>query len=581
MSRIRRRMRGVTLGLTLLALAGAALPAQAARTVGVGGSPELQGVPGVAKEKLTAPQEAWQDQIIYMVMTDRFADGDKSNDALVNPDDPSAYHGGDLQGLQERLPDLKQLGVTAIWITPVVKNQAKGYHGYWATDLTQVDPHLGDWQKLHEFTDAAHAQGMKVLLDAVVNHTGQQHPWVADAAHKGWFHPATAIDFSSQSSIENGWLAGLPDWNTENPQVQQYLIEMSKLWLEKSGADGFRMDTARHVPKAFWQETYVPAIKQAYPNFWMVGEVWDTSHYDYLGGYQKAGIDAVFDFPLYAAIGKVFGHDGAIGLLTGDQNLANTFTPRPTQLVSFIDNHDVSRFVTDAAEPRIPRLEEALTFLLTYRDIPMLYYGTEIGLEGGKDPDNRRDMPWRADGTPAQHPEVYSLTQKLIALRTQHVALRRGSYTELLEDGKSLAFSREFDPAHPDALTTSAAATSGARDVVITVLNNQDAPLTKPVPVAGLATGALPDGTVLQDALTGRRAQVRDGAFVPGTPARTGQVWVIAPTGLAAALDTLGRGGLLGILGGVVMLGLLGWFWLRGNRRQGGAWSPRRPEDRR
>lgn len=538
--------------LALMCALSAATPAAAAHAPLTGNSASLAGgpagQPADQPTQLTTTQQAWQDQVIYLVMTDRFYDGDKSNDQDVRPTDPSAYHGGDLQGVIDKLPYLKDLGVTTIWITPVVQNQAGGYHGYWATDLKTVDPHLGTWEKLHELTDKAHGQGMKVLLDVVVNHTGDKHPWVYDSAHQGWFHPQANIDFNNQQSIENGWLAGLPDWNTENPDVQKYLVDMSNFWLDKSGVDGFRMDTARHVPTTFWQNVYVPAVKQHKPDFWMVGEVWDTQHYDYLAKYQAAGIDAVFDFPLYQTITNVFGQDAPIGQLTGDNNLAHKFTPRPSQLVSFVDNHDTMRFVNAAKNQRTARLKEALTFLLTYQDIPSLYYGTEIGMAGGKDPMNRQDMLWTADGKPAQNPDVYGLTKQLIALRKQHVALRRGSYMELLDANTALAYGRVQD-----------------RDTVVTVINNADQPLTKAVPVANLN---LADGTVLQDALSGARVQVTGGTFTPNTPARMGQVWVVAPSGWAALTERLGNGGLWGVLF-LVLFGAGGWYMWRRGRRAG------------
>ena len=186
--------------------------------------------------------------LIYFLMTDRFSNGDPTNDQNVRPADPQAYHGGDFQGIINKLDYIKDLGFTTIWISPVVQNQVGGYHGYWATDFYKTNEHFGSMAELRSLVDQAHAKGIKVIVDLVVNHTGQLHPWVGEAQYQNWFHPRKNIaNYSDQREVENGWLASLPDLNQENPEVKQYLINMAKWWIEETGIDGYRLDTVKHV----------------------------------------------------------------------------------------------------------------------------------------------------------------------------------------------------------------------------------------------------------------------------------------------------------------------------------------------
>jgi glycosidase len=178
-----------------------------------------------------APQARdWRDETIYFVMTDRFRNGDPSNDGDAVPGHLTTWQGGDLQGVIDELPYIKGLGMTAIWITPITEQTPGGYHGYWTKDFYRVDPHLGDMDKLKQLVMKAHGIGLKVVLDVVINHVGYDHPWLVDSAHAGWFHDRCTMVFSDQKSVENCWLAGLPDLNTENPAVRAYLTDWA-LWL--------------------------------------------------------------------------------------------------------------------------------------------------------------------------------------------------------------------------------------------------------------------------------------------------------------------------------------------------------------
>jgi len=335
-----------------------------------------------------------QRDLIYFLMTDRFCDGDLANNQGVAKESLSSYHGGDFQGVINKLDYLKDLGFTTIWISPVVKNQVAGYHGYWATDFYQTNEHFGSLVKLKELVKKAHERELKVIFDLVVNHTGLLHPWVGEAKYEKWFHERVPIvDYNNQQQVEEGWLANLPDFDQTNPAVKKYLIEMAKWWICETGIDGYRLDTVRHVSPSFWKD-FTKEIKREFPDFYFLGEVFD-GNVDHVAGYQKLGLDGLVDFPTYFALTDVFSGSLSAERLAGIIRETTTKYSNPALMGTFIDNHDVARFINKASDYQIPRLKQALTFMMTYTGIPVMYYGTEIGLEGGDDPDNRHDMDWK------------------------------------------------------------------------------------------------------------------------------------------------------------------------------------------
>lgn len=369
----------------------------------------------------------WKSQVVYFVMTDRFYDGDKTNDEDVNPSDPKAYHGGDLQGIIDKLDYIKGLGATAIWITPAVDNEDGGYHGYWAYDFEKVDEHLGDTAKLKELTDKAHSKGMKVILDMVFNHTGYHSPWLNDPAKEGWFHEKKDIvNYNDQDEVENGWLAGLPDINQSNPDVEKYLIDMAMGWIDKTGIDGFRLDTVRHVPKEFWTKLS-QTIKQKYPDFFLLGEVWVNDPI-YLSSYQDAGIDSITNYPLYYAMNDVFARGGSPDKLGNVMEFEEGAFTDAGILANFLDNHDVPRFMNQAGEDGTEKLKAALAYLTTAKGTPVIYYGTEAAMEGGPDPDNRRDMAWDKE------PGLAGYVRRLSDIRRGNSAFTHGDYIPLKGD---------------------------------------------------------------------------------------------------------------------------------------------------
>jgi len=331
------------------------------------------------------------NDVIYFVMTDRFYDGDTSNDEYIDVDknNPTAYHGGDLQGIIQKLDYIESLGVTAIWITPVVDNQTRGYHGYWATDFYKVDEHLGTLEDMKQLVDECHKRGIKVVMDYVVNHTGYNCDWYR--TKKDWFNPRKdIINWNDQEQIERGWLADLPDFNFDNEEVRQYFIDNALWWIDQTGIDGIRLDTVKHVPIDYWVE-FSAAVKAKYPDFFFIGEVWHSKT-SYLAQYQNAGIDSITNYAMFDGIRNAFSGNNVFDLVSAIRN-EKDFT-NPTMNSIFIDNHDNTRFMSFATWDSELQTKQALTFIMSYPAIPVIYYGTEIGMEGGSDPDNRRDMEW-------------------------------------------------------------------------------------------------------------------------------------------------------------------------------------------
>lgn len=377
-----------------------------------------------------------QDDMIYFIMTDRFCDGDKSNNYDVDTSNPSKYNGGDFQGIINKLDYIKELGFTAIWITPVVKNQEDGYHGYWATDFYKTNEHFGSMAKLKELVKKAHEKGLKVIFDIVVNHTGSKHPFVTDSKKASWFHPNMPIDdFNNQDNVENGWLSGLPDLNQDNLEVKNYLINMAKWWIKETNIDGYRLDTVRHVPKSFWKD-FTKAIKKDYPNFYLIGEVNNGSP-AYIQSYDETGIDGFLDFPTYNTINSVFKGLKPASDLTSLADQQGIYKNK-NLMGTFIDNHDVPRFVNGIEDLKDERLKSALTFMMTYTGIPIMYYGTEIGMEGGNDPDNRRMMDWNSKSP------ITEYVKKLTSIRKTNQALTRGSIDVLDSSDNYICYLRKY-----------------------------------------------------------------------------------------------------------------------------------------
>ena len=423
-----------------------------------------------------------RDDVIYLIMPDRFADSDPSNDrppgstGLYDRSQPMAYHGGDLRGLREHLGYLRDLGVTAIWLTPVWKNTDSDYHGYHVVDFYALDDHMGSIQEYQALVADAHKLGMKVLIDYVVNHTGPHHPWAYDPPTPTWFHgtPAHHLEpaYTFTGLVDphaspreylntlDGWFAGkLPDLNPDDPALALYLAQNAMWWTETAQLDGFRLDTFPYSTRQFWSG-WLQRLRQVYPQLNSVGEVADadstiTSFFE--GGREQfdgidTGLATVFDFPLCHALRDVV-IKGAPMEKVVDVLRHDELYPHPEMLVTFIGNHDNRRFVSEEGS-NPAKLKAALSLLLTLRGIPQIYSGDEIGMPGGDDPDNRRDFPggfpgdprnaFTASGRAAEQQDVFAHVQSLLALRQSHAALRTGKQWHIGWDDAYYAFLREL-----------------------------------------------------------------------------------------------------------------------------------------
>jgi glycosidase len=408
--------------------------------------------------------------VMYLIMTDRFADGNPQNDGVDAKSAASGaeaaaerakargWHGGDLKGIEQHLDYLQELGVTTVWTTPVYENREDtSYHGYGATDLYRVDEHYGTLEDLKALAAALHARGMKLVLDTVPNHVGPGSPWVTDEPAPDWFHGTAAHHLKAETDFQalinphaperdkvgtlDGWFADtLPDMNTESPAVAQYLRQNAVWWIEETGADGLRIDTFPYVNREFWH-AFNGELKELFPHLTEVGEVFNgdpviTS--SFAGGVTRAGVDTElytpFDFPTYFALHDVFVKGAPMSELAkvlGEDALY----PHPERLVPFLGNHDTERFATVAGSEGSLKL--ALAYVLTTRGMAQIYSGDEIAMQGGGDPENRHDFPGGFPGsadnaflasgrTPVQQ-ETFDWVAKLAALRRKHDALGCGA----------------------------------------------------------------------------------------------------------------------------------------------------------
>lgn len=433
------------------------------------------------------------DDVIYLLMPDRFADGDPANDdpaisrGLLDRSKPRYYHGGDFQGIVDHLPYLKELGATAIWMNPIYDNvnhlnereryddqPITDYHGYGAVDFYGIEEHFGTLAEFRQLVDAAHHLGLKVIQDQVANHTGPYHPWVQDPPDPTWFHGTEARHIANtwqtwtlmdphappalQRPTLDGWFIDiLPDLNQDDEEVARYLIQNTLWWIGISGLDGIRQDTLPYVPRRFWHD-WSAAIKREYPSVRVVGEVFDgdpalVSFFQ--GGATRfdgidSGVDSVFDFPVFYTVRRAFAEGRSIREVA--EMVAHDYLyPNARNLVTFLGLHDVPRFMNTAgATPQ--GLNLGFTFLMTARGIPMIYYGDEIGMHGGGDPDNRRDFPggWAADprnaftgaGRTPDEQKIWEHLQRLGRIRAESEALRRGAMINLCAGEQSYGYAR-------------------------------------------------------------------------------------------------------------------------------------------
>jgi neopullulanase len=434
------------------------------------------------------------DDVVYLIMTDRFSDGDASNNtppgappSALDRKNPRGFHGGDFRGIINHLPYLKELGVTAIWLTPWYDNwngvnncdkpwcPTTYYHGYHAIDYYALEDRFGNMQTLRELIEKAHALGIKVIQDQVANHVGSQHPWVVKSPLDNWFHgtlqnhernrfqnSVLLSPHANRASVRNtldGWFSDdLPDMNQEEPEVTRYEIQNALWWVGVTGIDGIRQDTIQYMPRTFVRELS-DALHRQYRNMWMVGEVFERDAAQtafFIGGHRgwdgiDTRLDSVFDFSLWHVSLEVFTNKKPVSSLR-DQLKYDALYPDASRLTVLSNNHDTRRFMSlEGASLDGAKLH--LAFIMTVRGIPQIYAGEEIAMEGEDDPNNRRDFPggfpgdkrnaFLADGRSSKEQQMWQWTRDWIKLRRDHSSIRRGQLIDLFYDDDAYAYARQ------------------------------------------------------------------------------------------------------------------------------------------
>jgi glycosidase len=435
---------GVAAALSLAACVHASTPA-----------PQARPAAAAAAEVPLAPLPArpWAEEVLYFVLVDRFVDGDPANDKAVDPAAPGAFHGGDLKGLTAHLDEIASLGVTAIWINPLVLNIPLpvtgagfpdwGYHGYWADDFTRVDPRFGTEADLTALVRACHARGLRVLLDVVYNHVGYNSAYLRDPRTRGYVRRECGDDDLTSC------LSGLPDLETERPEVRDWILGLQLPWARRYGLDGFRLDTVKHVDHDFWQVHRRRLRAEVSKDFFLLGEVWGGDREVLDPWFADDELDAGFDFGFQGStVGWVMGRGRSVAY---GRYLETRHKVRPGKLLAhFLSSHDVEGALSLLGGDRAGfRLAVALQ--LTTAGLPTIYYGEEVGRSIGKWPENRSDMPWGDQGLRpgAGVPRDEGLRdwyRRLIALRRNHSALTGGSHRTLSAEGDLLVFLREQGP---------------------------------------------------------------------------------------------------------------------------------------
>lgn len=439
------------------------------------------------KKKITIPYELKQREpsrrdikgfdssdVLYLIMPDRFANGDPTNDQLpmrmpykVDRNNPNARHGGDLKGISDHLDYLSDLGVTAIWLNPVLENDMEGgsYHGYATTNYYRIDPRFGTNDEYVKLIADAHAKGMKVVMDMIFNHCGSDHPWMKDVPSKDWFNNLSpyvqtshikevyfdnyASEYDKQLLTDGWFVPTMPDLNQRNRHVAKYLIQNSIWWIEYAGVDGIRQDT---YPYADYQMMidWCKAIDKEYPNYNIVGEAWynnpiGTAFWQKdskLNNKENTQLKSVMDFRLMGLAHSAFfeetGEWGG-GLRNIYEHMATDYIyPDIYNVLRFLDNHDTDRFLPEMPK-NLDNFKQGITFLLTIPGIPQIYYGTELLMNGNKsksDGDIRKDVPggwpgdsvnqFTAEGRSKLQNEAFNFMQKLLKWRQGNEVIAKG-----------------------------------------------------------------------------------------------------------------------------------------------------------
>ena len=481
--------------------------------------------------------------VLYMLMPDRFASsGTKKhpmpglNTYRVDRSQPSLRHGGDLEGIRQHLDYFTQLGVTALWFTPVLENNTPDenthstYHGYATTDYYRVDPRFGTNDDYRRLINDAHAKGLKVVMDMIFNHCGITHPWIKDMPSHNWFNRPDYKNNYLQTSYKltpvldpyaskvdmaetvDGWFVpSMPDLNQRNPHVLRYLIQNSIWWIETVGIDGIRMDTYPYADREAMAK-WMARINQEYPNFNTVGEAWVTEP-AYTAAWQKdsklsnmnSNLKSVMDFAFFERINQAK-EEETDGWWNGLNRIYNSLVydylyPNPSSVMAFIENHDTDRFLGNGNDTLA--LKQALALLLTMNRIPQLYYGTEVLMKGTKektDGNVRKDFPggfsgdkqnaFTAEGRTKEQNAMFVWLSRLLHWRKGNDVITQGRQTHFIPFNGIYVLARTLDKRR-----------------VLTIMNGTSKSATMPVARYAEVIG---DAHEAHDVLTGRTINLQN-----------------------------------------------------------------------
>jgi alpha-amylase len=472
------------------------------------------------------PQRDWSDAVLYFVILDRFADGSAAGNLNVDRANPGGFHGGDFAGLTGQLDEIASLGATAIWITPIVRQidycppsqpptgvtvpggwfEHCAFHGYWADDFKALDPRFGTEAELKQLVDAAHARGIKVLLDVVYNHVGYDASYVKNPATAGWIRTRPVDCAVDELNCQVG---GLPDLKTELPEVQQYLFDAHMGLAKRTGLDGFRLDTVKHIDHAFWQKHRAETRARLGKDFFLLAEVWGGSPQVLDPYFSGDEMDAGFDFTFKGSCEAfVQGKGRTIAFasyLEKRHKVREGF-----HLAHYMSSHDEPMAIHNLGGD-MDAFRLCVALQMTSLGIPTIYYGEEVAREGSVWPLNRNAMPWGKRAVLpgkgiARDEALREYYRTLIQARRANPALSRGIFRRLSSDGDLLVFER-FDAA------------TGNAAVVAVNRGQVEAAAQVPAPASWA-------GQPVREALTGAAGAVSDGRLTVTVPPRAARVFV-------------------------------------------------------
>ena len=451
--------------------------------------------------------EDWSDEVLYFVITDRFVDGDLSNNLNLQRDNPGGFHGGDFKGLTQQLDEIVDLGATALWITPVQQQIKKptyagaagsdsfqhwGFHGYWIDDFEKIEPRLGSEAELKQLVDAAHQRGLKVLLDVIYNHAGYGSKYTRMKASDGRFYTRLGEGDCASDPVKCR-VGGLPDFRTELPEIREYLLKQNIALAKRTGIDGFRLDTFKHIEDDFWSQHRDLTHKELGDDFFLLAEQWGANYKSLDPFFANDRIDAGFDFSFKGNCESfVNGRGRAIAFAA---YLKKRHKIRDGYLAAhYLSTHDEPMALA-SMDSDINKFKICVAVQMTSKGLPVIYYGEEVARKGNHWPTNRKDMPWgNRDIQPGKgddrNESLRNYYKQLIAIRKKHPALYKGDYSLL---------SGRQDPLLAYALKDSA---SG--DAVVVLVNRDKTEQQGNYSLSKI----LPASSTLKDELTGEEIEL-------------------------------------------------------------------------